>query len=147
MNTCEINKQAFDHAFPTKKHNKTVRALFGEVIARTTEGNDVYLEVESFKKQGGEFRKMPYKISKAPFCDVASGDEYVYADLAANSDFPEKFSCPFEEGTYNVNGAVFPLENAPRNAFQSGDYMVEVTFTKDDIILQSFRVFAQIIHI
>lgn len=141
------NKDFSDWNLKVGRKNKTMRALFGEVIVKTTEGNDVKMQAETFKKQGGEYRKMPYKISEAPFCDVARDDTYVYQDLAKDSDFPEKFKCPFEEGTYKVDGAVFPLEDAPRNAFSSGDYMAEITFLKEDIILTQFRVYAQIIHV
>lgn len=50
-------------------------------------------------------------------------------------------------GTYTIDGAFFPLTEAPRSAFQSGDYMAEITFTKDDQVLIILKFYAMIINI
>lgn len=88
-------------------------------------------------------------MSKAPFCNVLGEDPYAYADLAAKSDLPRnmKVGCPLKVGKYNVDGAMFPLTEAPRSAFQSGDYMAEFSFTQDDEVLFKFQVYAMIINI
>lgn len=98
---------------------------------------------------GGEYRLLPYHISKAPFCNVFGEDPYIYADLVAKSDLPGnlKVLCPLKVGKYNIDGAYFPLTEAPRSAFQSGDYMAEFVFTQDDELIIKFHVYVMIFNI
>lgn len=74
---------------------------------------------------------LPYKVSKAPFCNAFGDDPYIYKDLAKKSSLPSdlKEICPLQ-GNFTIDGAVFPLEEAPRNAFQSADIMAEFIFFK-----------------
>ena len=56
-----------------RKINK-VRSLVGEADFFIPFGNDVTLEGTFLKKQGGEYRLMPYRFSPTPFCVFASND-------------------------------------------------------------------------
>lgn len=60
-----------------------------------------------------------------------------------------KDNCPLKAGVYTIDGAYFPLKEAPRDAFQSGDYMTEIYFMRDgqDDPLSILRFYATIINI
>lgn len=47
---------------------------------------------------GGEYRLLPYRIEKEPFCQFCKNDKYVYQSLAKNSDFPTDVdaNCPLK---------------------------------------------------
>ncbi|KAL7037958.1 hypothetical protein ACKWTF_009415 [Chironomus riparius] len=78
-----------------KKLNKT-RSIVGSVFYHVPFGNDIKIEIQTLKKQGGEYRYLPYKLLPGPFCDVLANDKYLYPDIARNSDFPEDVmnNCP-----------------------------------------------------
>lgn len=77
-----------------KKINKTMRGLFGNHTTLIPFDNTFEADIIVFKKQGGEFRKLPYRIPRTKYCDVFVADIYFYQDLVASSDFPEVFPCP-----------------------------------------------------
>lgn len=56
-----------------RRINKT-RSIIGEMKFPIPFGNDVKLQGLAYKKQGGEYRLMPYKIQPTPFCDLCSND-------------------------------------------------------------------------
>ena len=81
-----------------RKINKT-RSIVGEAIFIQAMGNEIMLQGNGYVKQGGEYRKMPYRMAKTPMCQFFQDDHYVYPKLAASSDFPEdlKANCPFKK--------------------------------------------------
>lgn len=75
--------------------NRT-RAIFGDVFLYIPFGNNIEVAVEAYKKQGGEYRLMPYRVPRQPFCDCLIKDELFYPEVSKHSDFPAdlKNNCP-----------------------------------------------------
>lgn len=78
-----------------RKVNKT-RVLVGDIKIFQDFGDDIIAETIAFVKQGGEYRLMPYKVGKIPFCQLLQKDVYFYKKLTEKSDFPEDIEkdCP-----------------------------------------------------
>jgi Protein of unknown function (DUF1091) len=106
------------------------RLMFGNVSIFTPLDNNVIIQLIPYKKQGGEYRKMPYKINE-PFCDVVQRDEYFYDDLCANSTFLKDRPCPYPAGTYIFNGYTASLANLPKVIIPSGDYRLHFSMKVD----------------
>ena len=51
-----------------------VRSLIGHVKIEVPVGNNVLVEGKAYKKQGGEYRLMPYHVSPLPLCDYLGSD-------------------------------------------------------------------------
>jgi len=85
-----------------RKVNKT-RSIFGSLFCHVPFGNEIVIEIKTLKKQGGEYRYMPYKIPQGPICDVLASDKYFYPDIAKYSDFPEDImsNCPLAAVSYD----------------------------------------------
>jgi hypothetical protein len=84
-----------------KKINRTARAIVGTVqILKPKLDNDVKVEVQLFKKQGGEYRKLPYNFPRASFCDAVNNDVYLYPDFVEQTDFTRPMPCPVEKVCY-----------------------------------------------
>ena len=58
-----------------RKVNKTLRAIFGAAHHHVPFGNEYELEVLVYMKQGGEYRLLPYKKTRTPFCEFCKSDE------------------------------------------------------------------------
>lgn len=56
-----------------RKVNKT-RSIIGEMKFFKPIGNDMIMEGLSYKKQGNEYRLMPYHRAKEGFCDVLASE-------------------------------------------------------------------------
>lgn len=106
------------------------RLIFGNITIVTPLDNNVIIQLIPYKKQGGEYRKMPYKINE-PFCDVVQRDEYFYDDLCASSTFLKDRPCPYPAGTYISNGYTASLANVPKVIIPSGDYRLHFTMKVD----------------
>lgn len=52
-----------------KRQNRT-RALVGEYTYKVPFGNEIMLEGKFYKKQGGEYRLMPYRSALKPYCQA-----------------------------------------------------------------------------
>lgn len=48
------------------------------------------------KKQGGEYRMLPYNIPLTKMCDTLEKDIYIFPELAEASDMPYPISCPVQ---------------------------------------------------
>ena len=56
--------------------------------------NSYTVSVKSFKKQGGEFRLMPYKLDRKKYCDFFNDDSYIFPEFVKYSDFKLPLPCP-----------------------------------------------------
>lgn len=56
-----------------RKVNKN-RSLVGDMKVHATLDNDVIIQVKGYKKQGGEYRLMPYKVQPTPLCEFVEND-------------------------------------------------------------------------
>lgn len=91
--------------------------------------NSVLCHVTAYKKQGGEYRLMPYKIKK-PLCEFLEEDKYFYDDFCANSTMINPFPCPYPIGNIQVNGYTPSLKNIPSTIIPSGDYRLHFSLKK-----------------
>lgn len=128
-----------------KKVNKT-RSIFGSFFYHVPFGNDIKVEIKTLKKQGGEYRYLPYTLLPGPFCDILGSDKYLYPDIAKHSDFPEdiKSNCPLPAGNYSLNGVIISLENVPMVAVQTGEYSCECIYYKDDQVVGTYRLYVYV---
>jgi hypothetical protein len=114
-----------------KMKNSKTRAVFGSVTLFRPMGNDVIFDTVILKKQGGEYRTLPFRLFPTPMCDYLANDVYFYPELAKNSDFPADVmsNCPFKPGKYNYRGVSISLKEAPKEIMPSGEYAFELTRT------------------
>ena len=79
-----------------KKINKTTRGIFGTVVQHV-EIDDTFLAGAFLsKKQGGEYRMLPYNFPLTKICDTLEKDIYVFPELAEASDMPYPLPCPVQ---------------------------------------------------
>lgn len=81
-----------------RKFNKTSRVIRGNIIVKTLDfGNQLQATALFFRKQGGEYRLMPYKVFPKKLCNYFNDDIFFYDDLTRHSNIPEKpVPCPFD---------------------------------------------------
>lgn len=63
-----------------RKVNKT-RSIVGEMVNLQPIGNDVLGGGNLYKKQGNEYRLMPYKVQMVPLCDALINDGEIYMKI------------------------------------------------------------------
>jgi len=96
------DKSVIESNVRVKKVNKT-RLVVGSVYFHVPFGNNIKVEIKTLKKQGGEYRYMPYTIGPGTVCDISASDKYIYPDIAKHSDFPEDImsNCPLAAVSYD----------------------------------------------
>jgi hypothetical protein len=68
-----------------KRVNKT-RVFYGKIVHHV-EFDDTFIMTENIlKKQGGEYRLLPFKVDATPACSFYQQDKVVYSELANVSD-------------------------------------------------------------
>jgi hypothetical protein len=50
--------------------------------------------VDLFVLQGNEYRKMPFRVPRTKYCDMAKSNKKFHEDIAAVSNFPPTVGCP-----------------------------------------------------
>jgi hypothetical protein len=149
-----------------KKVNKTTRALVGTFqIIYPDFDNNVTAEVLLYKKQGGEFRKLPYNSPPKPICNALNDDIFLIPEFGAASDFPIPTPCPlvnvsfkkkskispnlvlFLQKVYTVKGYAPSLNKLPVYLFSSGDYMFETVFRKKRKELVRYQFYGSLINV
>ncbi|KAG5676538.1 hypothetical protein PVAND_006364 [Polypedilum vanderplanki] len=141
------NKKYFEWNIKIKKINKTTRGIFGFAYFHVPIGNDIKFEGKVLKKQGGEYRYLPYGVKPEPICDLFANDKYIYPDMSKNSDMPAdiKNNCPMQPGNYSFNGVVFLLENVPKVILPSGDFANEgIYYNAENEVIGIYRFYGQI---
>lgn len=129
-----------------RKVNKT-RKMFGNVTLNIPIDNTFYAYGQLFRKQGGEYRLMPFRIPKMALCDFVSDEKLYYPELCEYSDFEDPFKCPLQAKAYAFRGYSPSLKNAPLSMVQSGDLAGEVTVEKEGTIYFRARVYFSIVRI
>lgn len=99
VQTCEQNggnKSLIDYSGLKVRKVKGVRKLFGDVIYHISMDNTIGVEGYAYIKQGGEYRRLPFKIPRKQFCKFFYEEIYFYPEFAKASDFPppETATCP-----------------------------------------------------
>jgi hypothetical protein len=59
------------------------------------------MEVEIYKNQGNQYRKMPFRMLRRKLCQFIKENSQYYEDFRASTDIPE--GCPIPKKIYNVN--------------------------------------------
>lgn len=80
----------------TKKDGRD-RKVYGNFSFNVPIDNTFLIGVELFVKQGGEYRKTPFKLFDTGYCDFTSGDTFFYEELCEVSDLTFPAPCPFEK--------------------------------------------------
>jgi hypothetical protein len=85
-------------SFKIKKLNKTTRGIFGTIVVPVADyfDNNLQVGVRLLKKQGGEYRQMPFKLPPKNLCDFFNEDDFFMPDVVAASDVPSPLPCPAE---------------------------------------------------
>lgn len=80
-----------------KKLNKTSRGIYGN-ISLLVNGfdNTMKCEAKMSHKQGGEYRRLPYRLPPKNLCDFLNEDTFFYPELVTVSDIPKPIPCPIE---------------------------------------------------
>lgn len=146
-----------------KKINRTTHVFLGEATSFVDIGNEytvnnhsltIYIlikfiifkiEANSYKKQGNEYRKLPYGVAQTKYCDFFSNDKFFYDDVLAVSDLPAKGVCPWPKGDYTIRGNVISFSNVP--PYFDGDYMVEGIIKKGDVVVNGYQMFISIVKV
>lgn len=84
-------------SFKVKKLNKTARGIVGNIILHASDvDNTMMVEARLSQKQGGEYRRLPYKLPPKKLCDFFNEDVYVFPDVVKVSNVPSPLPCPPE---------------------------------------------------
>jgi hypothetical protein len=70
------------------------RRIEGKGHIITEIDNTFIAKIVAYKKQGGGYRIMPYKLPEKAFCDFHSDDEFFYPEFAKYTDFTDPLTCP-----------------------------------------------------
>lgn len=68
------NTSFFDWSGLKVRKIQKIRSIVGEIDFFVPIGNDIMFSGLAYKKQGGEYRLMPYKVQPTPFCDFIKKD-------------------------------------------------------------------------
>ncbi|KAG5679007.1 hypothetical protein PVAND_008616 [Polypedilum vanderplanki] len=143
------NKSIWEWHLKVRKVNKT-RSIVGYVLTKVPIGDDFKSEGRLLKKQGGEYRYLPYGYPPTPKCTLMANDRYMYPDVAKNSDFPAdvRNNCPDKPRNYSVYGVSFSLNNVPKVIVPSGDYAAEaIYYDPHNNIAGKYRIYSTIIQV
>ena len=78
-----------------RKVNRTHHLIIGNFTLHVNQGNDYMFFGVLYKKQGNAYKKTPYKVGPAKFCDFLRNDKIFYPDVKASSDIPSIEICPW----------------------------------------------------
>jgi hypothetical protein len=82
-------------ALKIKKLNRTAQGMFINFTLKAADiDNDMQVAVKLSKKQGGEYRQLPYKLPPSDLCDFFNEDKYAMPDLVKVSNVPYPLPCP-----------------------------------------------------
>lgn len=82
------NKSLIDYTDLKVRKVGGERKLFGNVTFHIPMDNSFDVERYAYMKQGGEYRRLPFKIVKKKFCDFFVEEKLFYPDFVKVSDFP-----------------------------------------------------------
>jgi hypothetical protein len=133
-----------------KKINKTSRAIVGTIRVLSSEFDNVAkVELVLFKKQGGEYRKMPYNIPPSACCDFLNKDKNFYPEYVKVSNSPFPMPCPYPMMNYTIKpeGFMPSLKSFPLHLLETGDYMVEAAWKKNGKDVAIYQIFGSLINL
>jgi hypothetical protein len=68
--------------------------VYGPVFLRGPLDDNTKVKITIYKKQGGEYRLMPYNFPLSDWCSAINNDPYVYPDVAKSSNISLPLDCP-----------------------------------------------------
>lgn len=77
-----------------KKLNRTTRGIVGNLTFHVPLDNSYLAEATVYKKQGGEYRLMPFRYPPTGLCTAVNTDKVWYPDFVKVSDLPYPMPCP-----------------------------------------------------
>lgn len=99
----------------------------------------------TYRKQGNEYRKMPYGIGPTKYCDFFKNDKWWYDDLLLVSNLPAKTVCPWPQGKYTIKGYTVQFGTVP--PYFNGDFMVEGIIKKGKVVVNGYQIYASIVRV
>jgi hypothetical protein len=121
-----------------------IRKLVGNVTYHVPLDNSYFATTNIYKKQGGEYRLMPYTLPKKGLCDFMNSEKFFVESLVKNSSFPYPFPCPFPQGVYFIYGFQL-IFGETFTMIQNGQYAVQLNVEKDHKQMFGFRIFVNVI--
>lgn len=121
--------------------------MFGNLTVNLDLDNTFIYETLLYKKQGGEYKLLPFKMPGSSFCDFFMTDKYFYFNFSAASDLPYPFTCPLPAATYEVRGYVPTLKNFPLALLHDGAYIFEAQLAKEGKTYWNGQTFVSVINI
>ena len=82
------NISLIDYSDLRIRKDQGIRKLYGRAIFHIPMGNTYEVEGFSYIKQGGEYRRLPFKVPRKKFCNFFFEDVFFYPDFQNASDFP-----------------------------------------------------------
>jgi hypothetical protein len=70
------------------------RGLFGFFTIQGPVDDSYKYKVTLYKKQGGQYRLMPFNSPLTPWCSTINNDPYVIPDLVKHSNMTHPIVCP-----------------------------------------------------
>jgi hypothetical protein len=70
------------------------RGLFGFFTIKGPVNDSYKFKVTLYKKQGGQYRLMPYNSPLTPWCSAFNSDPYVVPDVVKHSNMTQPIVCP-----------------------------------------------------
>jgi hypothetical protein len=97
------------------------RRVYGKMEFKIPLDNSITVEIKNFKKSGGQYRLLPYRIPVGRYCDFyekgSQGDVLFYQNMANLSTFPYPNPCPFPSVSSKVSSHKTKLILSPSRAF------------------------------
>lgn len=91
------------------KINKTTRGFKGTTVQHVALDNSYEVTAVFFKKQGGEYRNLPYRLPTSPFCTYMNEDTFAIPEVAAASDMVLPLPCPVLPVRFEMHSISFKL--------------------------------------
>jgi hypothetical protein len=82
-------------------HGTKERGISGVYRVKGPITNSYKYKVTFYKKQGGEYRLMPYNSPLAPWCSTYDNDPYIIPDLVKHSNLTQPLECPFSNVSFD----------------------------------------------
>jgi hypothetical protein len=119
----EVELQKFNQTFSTgamdtskirvKRINGTKeRGMHGPWIIRGPIDDTYKVKATFHRKQGGEYRLLPYNFPQADYCSTINNDPYVVPDMIEHSNITLPFTCPMSDvRKTSIEGFVKPSKS------------------------------------
>lgn len=110
--------------------------------------NTIETEGNMYRKSGGEYRLLPYRIPRQKFCDFFASENFFFPEITLHSDLPPQGTCPYENRTYHLNDFAPVLDAIPEVILDdNAEISLEIRFYRKLQKLLTIRFYFMIIKI